>query len=235
MTFTKKYNSSVVLPEAEGLEKNGSSFGGWKSSDGNIFRPGDKVTMAVNDMVFAAIWSKLAIPVADEKVEVDHSSVGFSKSDVESDKEYIFGLNDGIIAKFKGGDVTGDVTFTAELWNDDFHVEGAVVYTIDMVGSGSVNILIPVGEFGRPIVHHIGADGDVELDSTIVIIDGIKYASFDADNFSFFYMVESTDADVTDENGGGTSIPSGMIAAIVVAAIAVILVAVWAHRRKSAL
>jgi hypothetical protein len=132
------------------------------------------------------------------------------------------------MARFNGSDVTGDVTFTAVQWEGDFHVEGAAVYSIDMVGSGSVNILIPVGEFGSPVVHHLRADGTDEiLTSTIVEIDGVEYASFDADNFSFFYMVEGTPAE-------GGPMDTMLIAGAVAAVLVVVLVAFWAYRRKNA-
>lgn len=218
---------SFVVAAYDGT-KAGYTFGGWMSDDKNIFRPGGTFTIGDMDVTLTAIWCLDVDPVADGTVEVEHSSVSFSQVDVETGKEYSFGLDNGVMARFNGSDVTGDVTFTAVQWEGDFHVEGAAVYSIDMVGSGSVNILIPVGEFGSPVVHHLRADGTDEiLTSTIVEIDGVEYASFDADNFSFFYMVEGTPAE-------GGPMDTMLIAGAVAAVLVVVLVAFWAYRRKNA-
>ena len=225
-TITAEYDSVVTLPDVGDLAKTGYTFGGWMSDDKNIFRPGGTFTIGDMDVTLTAIW--YVDLVADGTVEVEHSSFSFSQVDVETGKEYSFRLDNGVMARFNGSDVTGDVTFTAVQWEGDFHVEGAAVYSIDMVGSGSVNILIPVGEFGSPVVHHLRADGTDEiLTRTIVEIDGVEYASFDADNFSFFYMVEGTPAE-------GGPMDTMLIAGAVAAVLVVVLVAFWAYRRKNA-
>ncbi|KQM10138.1 hypothetical protein AOA81_04475 [Methanomassiliicoccales archaeon RumEn M2] len=185
--------------------------------------------MGVADITLTAVWSLPAIPNAEETVEVAYSSVNFSENHVEPDKEYSFGLENGVMARFSGNDITGDVTFTAISWDGEFHVYGADVYSIDMVGSGSVNILIPVDKFGSPVVHHIDAeDNDVVLTSTIVEIGGVKYASFDADNFSLFYVVEDGSTE-----GGPAGTNTNIMVGVIAIAIAAILVAVWAYRRNA--
>lgn len=209
-------------------ERYGYTFGGWTSQNGTVYETGDTCTVSDTDVVLTAIWIGTADPDPYETVDVNDDSVCFPDTGLGESNNYSFRLNNRVIATFQGSDVSGTVKFTASQCSGDLFAEGATVYSLNLNGADSVNVCIPSGSYSNPAIHHVDDYGDdTVIDSSTVTIDGIEYLSFDADQFSYYYIAETG-----SESSGGSSDIVMIVAAIAVVIVAIATVIVIAHKRR---
>lgn len=191
---------------------------------GNIYDNTVYFYMPAEDYSITTVWGSTAEASAEETVAVDNESFAFGMPTEEG--TYMFKLSNGVIVEFDSYYMYSDVIrFTAEKWNEKWSVENAQVYSMDLIGANGVTVYIPVS-MNNPTVYHVDEYGrTVEVFSEKVTIDGVEYAVFDADEFSFYFVADNS----TSSNNTLWAIAAAIVVIVVVVAVA----AYYMHKKKA--
>ncbi|UAL07258.1 MAG: hypothetical protein KRP56_05305 [Candidatus Methanogranum gryphiswaldense] len=191
---------------------------------GNIYDDTVYFYMPAEDYSITTVWGNLVEASAEETVVVDNESFAFGMPTEEG--TYMFKLSNGVMVEIEYYSMDSEVIrFTAEKWNEKWSVENAQVYSMDLIGAYDATVYIPVS-MDNPTVYHVDEYGRiVEVFSERITIDGVEYAVFDADEFSFYFVADNQ----TSNNNTLWAIAAAIVVIVVVVGIA----AYYMHKKKA--
>ena len=136
---TVKNKATFILPDT--LSRNGYTFGGWRGSDGKVYKAGETVKVT-SDMTFTAIWNAINIPDTYD-IEIADTANGEVSTSLSNASA---GSTITITAEPDTGYSVGSVTVTGPDGRVDVTRVNATTYTFKMPeGDVTVRVTFTTG------------------------------------------------------------------------------------------